>query len=426
MSECMKCNCIQGIPIIGGQAELLHCRSEAGGCLGECRFLLGSLKDGFTRLAAIGFQHRDHVSRNTDKDALSSLLDNVEAAGVVVHILSAQLENFRGAEAGLEREQAHVVQLMMPKFQISQQSLCLITGKKTQALVVDLCHLPDAASRGERIAAAPELGCNGVIDGGTHEAENVVNGLGSQQLAYFCVGLFGVALHGFFLLCVPGGRVQQICLEAGEQVGIQLCYGQGVDFALQMGAVLAVMLIDVLPLTSSPLNIAIYSLTDGHFSLFDGIDTRSSEGCQKFCPFISCHLGGTLRTLSTDGLPMAFSLGVRVPEGIDTICFSGTGITFGRVAEEHALKLCFYVFSASYVAHEETVASNSKESNMLIQNLSKTKIQKNIYQTNILILFYFLCVTVEACDREREREREREADEVARPRPFRLPFPPDY
>lgn len=42
------------------------------------------------------------------------------------------------------------------------------------------------------------------------------------------------------------------------------------------------------------------------------------------------------------------------------------GIT-GKIA----VKLSFYVFSAGYVAHKETVASNSKESNMLIQNLSK-------------------------------------------------------
>lgn len=406
MSECMKCNCIQGIPIIGGQAELLHCRSETAGSLGERRSLLGGLKDGLTRLAAIGFQHGEHVSRNTDKDELSSLLDDVEAAGIVVHILPAQLENLRGAESGLKREQAHIVQLMMPKFQISQQSLCLIAGEEAQTLIIDLCHLPDTTSRGERIAAAPEFCCNGVINGGTHEAEDVIDGLGSQQLACFGAGLFGVALHGFFGLCVPGGRVQQVRLEAGEQIGIQLCNGQGVDFGLQVGAVLAVVLIDVLALASSPVHIAIYGLTDGHFSLFDGIDARSSEGCQKFCSFISCHLRGTLRTLSPDGLPMAFALGVGVPEGVDAVGLAGTGVALGRTAVKYALELCFYVFSSAYVAHEETVASNSKESNMLIQNLSKTEIQKNIYQANILILFYFLCVTVETCDRERERERE--------------------
>lgn len=403
MPERMKCDCIQGIPVIGGQTELLYSRPETGGGLGERRSFLGSLKNGFARLAVIGFQHSDHVSRDTDKNALPSLLDDVEAASVIVHILPTQLENFRGTEAGLEREQTHVVKLLMPKFQVSQQSPCLIAREETQALVVHLCHLPNAAPSGQRVAAAPELGCNGVIDGGTHEAEDIVDGLGSQQLARFDANLFDGTLCGLFGLCVPGGRVQQVGLEGGEQIGVQLGNGQCMDFGFQMSAVLAVVLIDVLALTSSPLDISVHRLADGHFPLFNGVDTRRAERSQELCPFISCHFGGAFRTLPADSLPMAFALGVGVPEGVDAIRFAGTGIALGRVTEEHALELRFYVFSAGYVAHGVNVPSNANKGNVLIQNLSKMDFLDEETLINFLILYYFLCVTGLTCDRERER-----------------------
>lgn len=406
MSECMKCDRIQSVPIIRGKGELLDCRPETGGSLGEGCSFLRSLKNGLTRLAAIGLQHGYHISRNTDKDALPTLLDDVKATGVVVHILPAQLENLRGAEAGLEREQAHIVQLMMPEFQVSQQSFCLVTGKETQTLVVDLCHLPDATSRGERIAAAPEFGCNGVIDGGTHEAENVVDGLGSQQLGLFGLILLGGDPRRLSRLGVSGRGIQQFSFERGKQIGVQIDNGRCMDSVPEMGVVLTVMLIDILPFTSSPLNVGIQGLSDSHLTLRDGIDASTAKSDKKFYSFISCHFRATSITLFPNGFPMALACGIRVPECVDAIRFTGPRITLGRVAIEHAFVLCFYVFSASYVAHEETVASNSEESNMLIQNLSKMEFQKNIYQTNILILFYFLCVTLGVCDRERERERE--------------------
>lgn len=62
----------------------------------------------------------------------------------------------------------------------------------------------------------------------------------------------------------------------------------------------------------------------------------------------------------------------------------------------------------------------TKESKMLIQNLSKIDFQDKNFNDNILNLIIIYLFLLAICDRERER------DEVARPRPFRLPFPPDY
>lgn len=64
----------------------------------------------------------------------------------------------------------------------------------------------------------------------------------------------------------------------------------------------------------------------------------------------------------------------------------------------------------------------TKEGKMLIQNLSKMDFSDKNFADNYLNLIIIFCLLLAICDRQRERE----TDEVARPRPFRLPFPPDY
>ena len=47
------------------------------------------LEDGFRRLARIRLEHPDHILRHADEYPLSSLLNDIEAAGIAVHILPA-------------------------------------------------------------------------------------------------------------------------------------------------------------------------------------------------------------------------------------------------------------------------------------------------------------------------------------------------
>lgn len=100
MSHGMQGNGVQTITVLRGQIELSDGSLEAGGRLGEHCFLAGLLEDGFRRFAFVHLEHPDHVLRHSDENPFASFLDDIEAAGVNIHVLSAQLENFCGPEAG--------------------------------------------------------------------------------------------------------------------------------------------------------------------------------------------------------------------------------------------------------------------------------------------------------------------------------------
>ena len=95
---------IQTVAVLRGQVEFSDGSLETGGGFLKGRLLAGLLKDRFRRFAFIGLEHPDHIFRHTDEDPFSSFLDDIEAAGIAVHILSAQFENLRGTEAGSQRE----------------------------------------------------------------------------------------------------------------------------------------------------------------------------------------------------------------------------------------------------------------------------------------------------------------------------------
>ena len=100
MSHGMQGNGVQTITVLRGQIEFSDGSLEAGGRLGERCFLAGLLEDGFRRFAFVRLEHPDHVLRHSDENPFASFLDDIEAAGVNIHVLSAQLENFCGPEAG--------------------------------------------------------------------------------------------------------------------------------------------------------------------------------------------------------------------------------------------------------------------------------------------------------------------------------------
>lgn len=196
------------------------------------------LEDGFRRLARIRLEHPDHILRQADEYPLSSLLNDIEAAGIAVHILPAQFENFRGTKAGSQGEQGHIVQLRMPLFKVAQKRPDFLSGQETQPFIVSLYHFPSAALGGQGIDSAPHACGAGTVYGGTHKAEDVVDGLPGQHFSRRCFGFR--LLGGLFGLCIPSRRFQKLRLEAGKQIRSQIGNRQSVDFGLGVGAILAV------------------------------------------------------------------------------------------------------------------------------------------------------------------------------------------
>lgn len=95
----MQCDHIQAVAVFWLQTEFSDGGFETRGSFSEGCFLAGLLENGFCRLALIRLEHPDHILRHSDENSFASFLDDIKAAGVSIHVLSAQLENFRGAEA---------------------------------------------------------------------------------------------------------------------------------------------------------------------------------------------------------------------------------------------------------------------------------------------------------------------------------------
>ena len=85
---------IQAVAVFRRQSELSDCGLEAGGRFLERHLFAGLLEDGFRWLAPVCLEHPDHIFRHTDENPFASFLNDIEAAGVGIHVLPPQFENF--------------------------------------------------------------------------------------------------------------------------------------------------------------------------------------------------------------------------------------------------------------------------------------------------------------------------------------------
>lgn len=321
------------------------------------------------------------------RSTLASFLEDMEAAGVGVHVLPAQFENFRGPEADSQREQSHIVQLRMPLFKVVQKSLGFLSGQKTQPFIVSRYHFPCAASGGQGVDAAPHAGGDGAVYGGTHERKDIVHGLSGQCFPLPCSG-FGITC-GPFGLCISGRRLQELRLEGGKKIGGQFNHGQGVNFVLEMRLVLAIMLADVLSFAFAPCKVSVHQVSDGALFTFDGVDAGNGNLREEFCALFLNQCRTDALAVSADSFSVAFALDVLVAETVYTIRQASSRITFGRLAVENALELCFYVFLAGYVVHENMITANYSNWKMIIHSLSKMYFPENLSDDNTFDLLYY-------------------------------------
>lgn len=393
---------VQAVAVLRGQSEFSDGGLETGGRLGERCLLPWLLEDGFCWLAPVRLEHPDHIFRHTDEDTLASFLDDMEAAGVGVHILPAQFENLRGPEAGSQREQSHVVQLRMPLFKVVQKGLGFLSGQETQSFIIGRYHFPCAASGGQGVDAAPHAGGDSAVYGGTHERKDIVHSLSGQCFPLSCSG-FGITC-GLFGLCISGRRLQELSLESGKQIGGQFDHGQGVNFVLEMRLVLAIMLADVLSFAFAPCKIGVHQVSDGDLFPFDGVDAGDGNLREEFCALFLNQSRTNALAVSANSFPVAFALDVLVTETVDTIRQAGSRITFGGLAVENALELCFYVFSGGYVVHGNMITANYSNWKMIIHSLSKMYFPEKFSNDNTFDLLIILAVILAICEGQRERE----------------------
>ena len=238
------------------------------------------LEDGFRRFAFVRLEHPDHVLRHSAENPLASFLNDIKAAGVGIHILSAQLENFCGPESGSQGKQGHVMQLRMPLFEVVQKGFGFLSGQETQSFIVGFYHFPGTALGGQRVDSAPHAGGNSTVYGGTHERKDVVHGLSGQSFPFPRLGV-GLSC-GFFGLCIPGGRLQELRLEAGKQIRGQLDNRQSVNFVLEVGVILTVVLVNVFPFALAPFKIGIHQVPDGDFIPLNGVDASELNFTRSF------------------------------------------------------------------------------------------------------------------------------------------------
>ena len=321
------------------------------------RLLARLLEDGFRRLARIRLEHPDHILRQADEYPLSSLLNDIEAAGIAVHILPAQFKNFRGTKAGSQGEQGHIVQLRMPLFKVVQKRPDFLSGQETQPFIVSLYHFPSAALGGQGIDSAPHACGAGTVYGGTHKAEDVVDGLPGQHFSRRCFGFR--LLGGLFGLCIPSRRFQKLRLEAGKQIRSQIGNRQSVDFGLEVGAILAVVLVNVLPFASAPGKVGVHYLPDGNFVALNGIDAGGIKLGKELYPLLSDRGRADALAVPANVFSVALTFMLSVPEAVDFVVLSGSQIALGGLAEKDALELGLCIFSSEGQDGPEIPASRA-------------------------------------------------------------------
>ena len=357
MSHGVQGDGVQTVTVFRSQIELSDGGLKAGGRFLERHLFAGLLEDGFRRLPPVRLKHLNHIFGHTDEDTFSPFLNDIEAAGVGIHVLPAQLENLRGPEAGSQREQSHVVQLQMTLFKIVQKGFGFLSGQEAQSFIVGFDHLPCAALSGQRIDAAPYAGGDGTVYGGAHEREDIVHGLPSQCFPLPCFR-FGISC-GLFALCIPGRRFQELRLEIGEQIRGQFNDREGMNFGLEMGAVLAVMLVNILSFASAPGKVGVHYLPDGNFVALNGIDAGGIKLGKELCPLLCDRGRADALAVPANGFPVALTFMISVPEAVDFVVLSGSRIALGGLAEEDALELGLCVFSSEGQDGPEIPASRA-------------------------------------------------------------------
>lgn len=206
----------------------------------------------------------------------------------------------------------------MPLFKVVQKEFGFLSGQETQPFIVSLYHLPGAALGGQGIDAVPHAGGDSMVYGGANEAEYVVHGLFGQSFPFPRLGV-GLSC-GFFGLCIPGGCLQELRLETGEQIRGQLDNGQSMNFVLEVGVILTVVLVNVFPFAPAPFKIGIHQVPDGDFIPHNGVDASGPKLGKEFCPLLSGRRTDAL-AVSADGFPVPLTLVVCVPEAVDFLVF---------------------------------------------------------------------------------------------------------
>jgi hypothetical protein len=280
----------------------------------------------------------------------------VQDVCIGVHILAFELENFRAAQAGAQGKPSHVMQLRMGDFQIRQQGFGFVLGKEAQSGVVDLDHTPDAAFGGKWVSSAPQAGGDGPVNGGTQEIENIVDGGAGKEFGLFPLGSLG----GF------DGGLQQFGFDGGEQSWRDFRDGGGVDFGLDMGAVLPVVLVNVFAFAFAPGVVGVNGLSHCYFVAFNRVYAGGGDFGQEFGSVVAGGLGANALAVSAYGFPVAFSLVVGEPDAVNAVGFAGAGIAFRGEAIEDAFEFGLDVFSVGFVAHVATLGGRWQEGKKLI------------------------------------------------------------
>ncbi len=176
------------------------------------------------------------------------------------------------------------MQLRMPLFEVVQKGFGFPSGQETQSFIIGFYHFPSTALGGQQVDSAPHSGGDSTVYGGTHERKDVVQGLPGQSFPFPRLGV-GLSC-GFFGLCIPGGCLQELRLEAGKQIRSQFDNGQSVNFVLEVG-VMTVVPVNVFPFTSAPCKIGIHQVPDGNFIPLNGVDASDIKLGKELCPLLS-------------------------------------------------------------------------------------------------------------------------------------------
>ena len=172
------------------------------------------------------------------------------------------------------------------------------------------------------------------------------------------------------------------------------------NFVLEVGAVLTVVLVNVLPFAPAPFKIGIHQVPDGDFIPLNGVDAGGLKLGKELCPLLPGRSRTDALAVPADSFPVPLTLVVCVPEAVDFVVLSGARIALGRLTEEDALELGLYVFSLSFTIHISRLEDTTKEGKMLIQNLSKIDFQDKNLIDNILNLLIIHLLPLVIDDRE--------------------------
>ena len=258
------------------------------------------------------------------------------------------------------------MQLRMPLFKVVQKGLGLFPCQEAQSFIVGFYHFPCTTLGGQRVDSAPHTGGDSTVYGGTHERKDVVHGLSGQSFPFPRLGV-GLSC-GFFGLCIPGGRLQELRLEAGKQIRGQLDNRQSVNFVLEVGVILTVVLVNVFPFAPAPFKIGIHQVPDGDFIPLNGVDASGFKLGKELCPLLSGRSRTDALAVPADSFPVPLTLVVCVSEAVDFVILSSVRIAFGELTEEDALEPGLYVFSFIFTIYISMLDDTAKEGKMLIQN----------------------------------------------------------